>query len=73
MQRSRGRARVAMAATGLLDLAQSGSARAILPLVTAGLPEIVFLNTSGGLASGDDLSFAVDLRPGSRALATTQT
>ncbi|MGR3361238.1 MAG: urease accessory protein UreD [Paracoccus sp. (in: a-proteobacteria)] len=73
MQRSRGRARVAMAATGLLDLAQSGSARAILPRVTAGLPEIVFLNTSGGLASGDDLSFAVDLRPGSRALATTQT
>ena len=33
----------------------------------------MFLNTSGGLASGDRLSFAVTLRPDTRALATTQT
>lgn len=62
-----------MGPRGLADLAQSGSAKAMLPRVTAGLPEIVFLNTSGGLASGDRLSFAVTLRDGSRALATTQT
>ena len=62
-----------MGPRGLADLAQSGSAKAMLPRMTAGLPEIVFLNTSGGLASGDRLSFAVTLRDGSRALATTQT
>ena len=62
-----------MGPRGLADLAQSGSAKAMLPRMTAGLPEIVFLNTSGGLASGDRLSFAVTLREGSRALATTQT
>ncbi|WP_410217498.1 urease accessory protein UreD [Paracoccus sp. (in: a-proteobacteria)] len=73
MQRSQGAAHVVMGLTGLVDLAQAGSAKAMLPRMTAGLPEIVFLNTSGGLASGDRLSFSVDLRPGTRALATTQT
>ncbi|TJZ93438.1 urease accessory protein UreD [Paracoccus gahaiensis] len=73
MQRSHGRARVAFGPRGLIDLAQQGSAKAMLPRVTARLPEIVFLNTSGGLASDDRLAFGVDLRPGTRALATTQT
>lgn len=73
MQRSQGAAHVVMGPRGLIDLAQSGSAKAMLPRITAGLPEIVFLNTSGGLASGDRLSFAVDLRDRTRALATTQT
>ncbi|MCF3973113.1 urease accessory protein UreD [Paracoccus salsus] len=73
MQRSSGRAYVSLGPRGIIDLAQSGSARVMLPRVTAGLPEIVFLNTSGGLASGDSLEFAVELRPGTRALATTQT
>lgn len=73
MQRSTGRALVAMGPRGVVDLRQSGSAKAMLPRMTAGLPEIVFLNTSGGLASGDLLDFAVDLKPGTRALATTQT
>ncbi|WP_207099893.1 urease accessory protein UreD [Paracoccus shandongensis] len=73
LQRSTGAAHVVMGPRGLVDLAQAGSAKAMLPRVTAGLPEIVFLNTSGGLASGDRLSFAVTLRPGARALATTQT
>lgn len=73
MQRSTGRAHVVMGARGLVDLAQSGSAKAMLPRMNAGLPEIVFLNTSGGLASGDRLSFSVDLRARARALATTQT
>lgn len=73
MQRSQGAARVVMGPHGLIDLAQQGSAKAMLPRMTAGLPEIVFLNTSGGLASGDHLSFAAELRAGARALATTQT
>lgn len=73
MQRSQGAAHVVMGPRGLIDLAQRGSAKAMLPRMTAGLPEIVFLNTSGGLASGDGLSFGVDLRAGARALATTQT
>lgn len=62
-----------MGPRGLIDLAQEGSAKAMLPRITAGLPEIAFLNTAGGLASGDRLSFAVTLRPGTRAVATTQT
>ncbi|MFV0385705.1 urease accessory protein UreD [Paracoccus sp. (in: a-proteobacteria)] len=73
MQRSAGTARVRIGPRGLVDLGQSGSARAMLPRVTAGLPEIVFLNISGGLASGDRLDFAVETLPGTRALATTQT
>ncbi|SNT68782.1 urease accessory protein UreD [Paracoccus seriniphilus] len=73
MQRSRGHAAVIMGPRGLIDLAQSGSAKAMLPRVTSGLPEVVFLNTSGGLASGDRLGFSLDLRAGTRAQATTQT
>ncbi|MDQ1901683.1 urease accessory protein UreD [Paracoccus sp. WLY502] len=73
LQRSTGAAQVVMGPRGLVDLAQSGSAKAMLPRVSEGPPQIVFLNTSGGLASGDRLSFAVILRPGARVLATTQT
>ncbi|MFC3168299.1 urease accessory protein UreD [Paracoccus fontiphilus] len=73
LQRSKGAAHVVMGPRGVIDLAQSGSAKAMLPRMTSGLPEIVFLNTSGGLASGDRLSLALTLRPGTRALATTQT
>lgn len=73
LQRSHGAAHVAMGPRGLIDLSQRGSAKAMLPRMAAGLPEIVFLNTSGGLASGDALSFSLDLRPGARALASTQT
>ena len=73
MQRSRGTASVRLGPRGLEDLAQSGSAKAMLPRVTTGRPEIVFLNTAGGLASGDRLDYRIDLAPGTRALATTQT
>lgn len=73
LQRSTGAAHVILGQRGLIDLSQAGSAKAMLPRKAAGLPEIVFLNTSGGLASGDRLSFGVTLRPGTRAVATTQT
>ncbi|MEL6170098.1 MAG: urease accessory protein UreD [Pseudomonadota bacterium] len=77
MQRSRGAAHVVLARSGprmaLRDLAQSGSAKAFLPRIGGGVPEVVFLNTSGGLTGGDSLSYALDLGPGGSAVATTQT
>lgn len=55
-------------------LRQQGSGKCILPFgVTTANPEIVFLNTSGGLTGGDRLSYGVDLGAGLMATATTQT
>ncbi|WP_103333106.1 urease accessory protein UreD [Pseudotabrizicola formosa] len=80
MQRSRGDAWVSLAhgAAGLrlTGLRQQGSAKCILPhgaVGRQGPPEVVFLNTSGGLTGGDVLSYAVTLGPRARAVATTQT
>ena len=80
MQRSRGEASVALACgpagLRLTGLRQQGSAKCILPhgpRGIGGVPEIVFLNTSGGLTGGDALSYAVQLGPQVRAVATTQT
>ena len=74
MQRSRGAASVELAAGGrLVRLAQAGSARAILPRIGGEAPEVVFLNTSGGLTGGDRLDYALNLGAGARATATTQT
>ena len=76
MQRSRGEAAVRLRLDAgrvrLVDLRQQGSAKAILPRVGA-VPEVVFLNTSGGLTGGDRLSYAVALGEGVQATATTQT
>lgn len=76
MQRSRGEAFASFSFSGgrmrLGDLRQAGSAKAILPHVGA-LPEVVFLNTSGGLTGGDRLSYGVTLGDGARVVATTQT
>ncbi|PLL12766.1 urease accessory protein UreD [Tabrizicola sp. TH137] len=76
MQRSRGEVLVRLRQDGaivrLVDLRQQGSAKAILPRVAGG-PEVVFLNTSGGLTGGDRLSYSVALGAGVRAVATTQT
>jgi urease accessory protein len=76
-QRARGSARVALSRDGgrtrLERLAQAGSAKAFLPDVHRAVPEVVFLNTAGGLTGGDRLSFAVDLGPGAAAVAATQT
>ena len=76
MQRSRGEARVALhldrGQVRLAGLRQAGSAKVILPHV-AGVPEAVFLNTSGGLTGGDVLSYRADIGAGLTAVATTQT
>lgn len=60
------------AVTRLAGLRQQGSAKAMLPHVGA-LPEVVFLNTSGGLTGGDRLAYRLELGDGVRAVATTQT
>ncbi|WP_406871143.1 urease accessory protein UreD [Thioclava sp. 'Guangxiensis'] len=70
MQRSHGDAAVRFEAGRLKGLRQRGSAKAQLPRVGA-VPEVVFLNTSGGLTSGDTLSYALDIE-GGRVVATTQ-
>jgi urease accessory protein len=76
LQRSQGEAFVRLAlcndAVALRDLRQRGSAKVILPHAGP-VPEVVFLNTSGGLTGGDRLSYAVALGDGCRAVATTQT
>ena len=76
-QRSRGRGYasfgLARGAARLVDLHQSGSAKVMLPRQDGAVPEVVFLNTAGGLTGGDDISFGLDVGPGCRALATTQT
>lgn len=76
MQRSHGQAVVdlvvARGATRLSRLRQVGSAKAILPRGAA-VPEVVFLNTSGGLTGGDTLDYSLTLGPDAQAVATTQT
>lgn len=73
MQRAQGVAAVSLKAGGRLQgLRQQGAAKAILPRGGA-VPEVVFLNTAGGLTGGDSLSFTLELAPGVRATATTQT
>jgi urease accessory protein len=76
-QRANGAARVVLSAasgtTRLARLAQAGSAKAMLPRIHSGPPEVVFLNTSGGLTGGDHLSLALDLGVGAQAVGTTQT
>ncbi len=75
MQRASGEALVELAHLGgaavLRRLRQAGSAKAILPEPGA-VPEVVFLNTAGGLTAGDRLRFALTVE-GGRAVATTQT
>jgi urease accessory protein len=70
LQRAKGEALVTLGPERLVGLRTEGSAKAILPGGHAGR-EVVFLNTSGGLTSGDHLRFALALQ--GRAVATTQT
>lgn len=71
-QRMRGRARVGLARTGLRDLHQSGAAKVFLPL-SEGWPEVVLLNTAGGITGGDHLRYEVAAEDGVQMVATTQT
>jgi urease accessory protein len=70
LQRASGNAAVVLGEHHLMRLRTEGSAKAILPGGRGGR-EVVFLNTSGGLTSGDDLSYR--LQAAGHAVATTQT
>lgn len=75
-QRTTGAAFAGLAQDGdavrLTGLRQVGAAKVILPHVGT-VPEVVFLNTAGGLTGGDRLSYATELGSHVRAVATTQT
>jgi urease accessory protein len=77
MQRARGKAFLSIAqsrgASRMVDLAQSGSARIMLPQLPGPRPEAVLLNTSGGLTSGDVLEYHLAIGEGASLTATTQT
>ncbi|MDU8945321.1 urease accessory protein UreD [Rhodophyticola sp. MJ-SS7] len=73
MQRMRGRAAVSIGTGGLERLAQAGSAKAFLPRTHAATPEIVFLNTAGGLTGGDRLRYGLSVGKGAWITGTTQT
>ena len=77
LQRSRGSASVGFVCrqgrAHLSTLQQSGSAKAMLPRVHGTVPEVVFLNTSGGLTGGDRLSYDLEIPAGTEVAATTQT
>jgi urease accessory protein len=70
MQRAKGEAFVRLGPARLERLRTEGSAKAILPGGAEGR-EVVFLNTSGGLTSGDHLRYGLEMQ--GRAVATTQT
>jgi urease accessory protein len=76
LQRAVGAARVVMGADGatprLRKLHQQGCAKVILPRVYTATPEAVFINTSGGLTGGDQLTFSAEVEPGARLTCTTQ-
>ncbi len=73
-QRARGEARVALGPDGnVISLFQSGSAKAMIPRTHGPCPEVVFLNTSGGLTGGDTLALSLDVAAGATAMAATQT
>ncbi len=72
LQRTRGEACVRLGANGLKGLRQQGSAKAFLPRIHGPEPEVVFLNTAGGLTGGDRMRFALAVAAGARAAGTTQ-
>ncbi|WP_374290302.1 urease accessory protein UreD [Paenirhodobacter enshiensis] len=69
MQRAHGEAAARFRDGRLSGLRQQGCGKALLPRVR-GVPEVVFLNTAGGLTSGDRLSYATETD--TRLIATTQ-
>lgn len=75
-ERTRGLTDVAVArrrgADRLVRLFQSGAAKAILPDVPGPVPEIVILNTAGGLTGGDRIATRLSVGEDARATATTQ-
>jgi urease accessory protein len=76
LQRALGRAEVAFSfregAIRLDRFYQQGCAKMRLPRSGGAVPEVVFINTSGGLTGGDRIEYGVAVGPGSALTATTQ-
>ena len=76
MQRARGCAEVSVSlrdgAVRLDRLFQQGCAKALLPNAHGAAPEVVLLNTAGGLTGGDRLDVSLAVGPGATLTATTQ-
>ena len=74
-QRARGRVLVGFegANNRLVDLHQSGSLKALLPRNHAPVPDVVLVNTAGGLTGGDDYAVSAYVRDGAEAVIATQT
>lgn len=77
LQRAEGTLRVAMrrrsAQTVLADLYQSGCLKARFPRGhDAGWADVIMLNTSGGVAAGDQLSTSLSIEPEARVTFTSQ-
>ena len=70
LQRTHGLASVTYRRGALAGLRQQGSAKAIT--LDGPVPEVVFLNTAGGLTGGDKLSYTLEVDSGT-VKATTQT
>lgn len=72
LERARGQAAVTLAGGRLRDLQQSGAAKAMLPKTHNPVPEVVFLNTAGGVTGGDRLETQFSILDGA-GMGTTQT
>lgn len=76
MQRARGCAEVAVSfrtgRTRLDRLYQSGCAKAFLPPIHGPTPEVVLVNTSGGVAEGDRLDWSLAVGAHAALIATSQ-
>ncbi len=72
MQRAKGRAEVGFAARGLTRLYQSGCCKVRLPKGGYPTPGAVFINTSGGVTSGDRLHYVAEVGAEAALDVTTQ-
>jgi urease accessory protein len=74
LQRVDGRAGAVIGAGGRLKrLWQQGSGKAMLPRMHGRAPEVVFLNTAGGLTGGDRLAYRLEVEAAGTVVGTTQT
>ena len=77
LQRSNGRVEIGFISKNnshsLAHLHQSGCLKALMPKNHSDIPEVVLINTAGGITGGDKLSVTVELKERVRATVTTQT
>jgi urease accessory protein len=76
LQRARGRAEVAVSwrdrGVRLDRLFQEGCAKARLPRPVGAAPEVVLINTAGGVTGGDRIEWRLEAGAGAALVATTQ-